>query len=166
MSEFESLKNQILNCQVCEDRFGFRPHPIVFGRKNSKVFQVSQAPSYNVHLTRKPFDDFSGKRLREWYGINEDIFYNEDNFYITALAHCFPGKSENGGDKIPTSECAKKWLLQELNLVDNKIYVVIGRQAAKFLFPKSGYEDLIFNNTYLNNKLAIVLPHPSPLNNT
>ena len=31
--------------------------------------------------------------------------------------------------------------------------------------PQSeNYNDLIFKNNYLNGKLAIVLPHPSPLN--
>ena len=31
-------------------------------------------------------------------------------------------------------------------------------------FPKENFNDLIFKNNYINGKLAIVLPHPSPLN--
>ncbi len=40
----------------------------------------------------------------------------------------------------------------------------MGAKAAKTFFPNENYEDLIFKNNYWNNKLTIVLPHPSPLN--
>ena len=162
---FEDLKNDILSCRDCQSNFGFEPVPIVHGKTNSKILQISQAPSKNVHLTKKPFNDITGKKLKfEWYQITDDIFYNEDNFYITALAHCFPGKSANGGDRPPPIVCAKKWLHKEIELVNNEIFVVIGQKAAKFMFPGDSYEDLIFRDNVLNGKLALVLPHPSPLN--
>lgn len=31
-------------------------------------------------------------------------------------------------------------------------------------FPNENFNDLVFKNNYINEKLAIVLPHPSPLN--
>lgn len=31
-------------------------------------------------------------------------------------------------------------------------------------FPNEKFNELIFKNNYINGKLAIVLPHPSPLN--
>jgi len=97
--EFESLKRNIKNCDLCEKVFGFKPNPVVFGNQNAKIVQISQAPSSNVHLTGKPFTDYSGKKLKYyWYEITDEEFYNEDNFYITALAHCFPGKTSSGAD--------------------------------------------------------------------
>lgn len=64
MEDFAELKSNIENCKACERKFGFCPHPIVFGSENSKIFQISQAPSRNVHITGKPFDDLSGKKLK------------------------------------------------------------------------------------------------------
>jgi uracil-DNA glycosylase family 4 len=165
MEDFIQLKTKILSCRDCKNRFGFIPRPILFGNENSKIDQISQAPSRNVHLTGKPFDDSTGKRLiKEWYKIDEKDFYNEDNFYITALSHCYPGKTKNGADRAPPIYCARKWLLREISTINNQIFVIIGQKAASFLFPNKTYEDLIFNNQYLNNKLTLVLPHPSPLN--
>jgi len=162
---FEELKNDILACRDCREKFGFEPIPIVRGTANSKILQISQAPSKTVHLTKKPFNDLSGNRLKfEWYQITDDIFYNEENFYITALAHCFPGKSANGGDRSPPIACAKKWLHREIEVVDNEIFVIIGQKAAKFIFPDDRFEDLIFKDNILNGKPAFVMPHPSPLN--
>jgi len=162
---FSILRQSILDCTDCESKFGFKPIPIVHGSVNSRIFQISQAPSNNVHITRKPFNDSTGKKLKyDWYQIKDEVFYDEDNFYITSLSHCFPGKSKNGGDKLPPMSCAKKWLNKEIATVNNEIFIIIGGKAAKFLFPDMDYTELIFRDNIINNKLAIVLPHPSPLN--
>jgi len=140
-------------------------HPIVLGNKNAKIVQISQAPSKNVHETLKPFNDLSGKKLKfEWYQITEEEFYNPNNFYIAALAHCYPGKNKNGNDNNPPKICYEKWIKKELEYIDNKIYIIIGAQAAKVFFPKEKFNDLVFKNNYLNGKLTFVIPHPSPLN--
>ena len=48
--------------------------------------------------------------------------------------------------------------------INNKLYIIIGAKSAKVFFPKEDFNNLIFKNNKLNGKLAIVLPHPSPLN--
>ncbi|WP_240941047.1 uracil-DNA glycosylase family protein [Paenibacillus sp. HB172176] len=164
--ELEALKREIEQCQDCKGRFGFPPKPIVHGHARSKMMQISQAPSRNVHLTGKAFNDLSGDTLKyKWYEITDEVFYDEDNFYITAISHCFPGKKPKGGDNPPPLSCARKWLEREMQLVDNELYIVIGARAAKFLFGNRSFEELIFANQVLKGKPAIVLPHPSPLNN-
>lgn len=164
MDNVLKLHKEILACNDCKELFGFEPHPVVHGNQNSKIVQVSQAPSANVHKTGVPFDDVSGKRLRSWYNIIDEIFYDKNNFYITGIAHCFPGKDGKGGDRKPPIHCAKKWLHKELAAVDNKIYIFIGRESSKFIFPDKDFKELIFTNQILNGKPAFVLPHPSPLN--
>lgn len=163
--EFEKLKKNILECRICKEKFGFEPHPILMGNVNSKIIQISQAPSQNVHNTLKPFNDASGRKLRnDWYHVSDEVFYNPDNFYIASIAHCYPGKSPNGGDRLPPKSCAKKWLLKEIELINNEIFILLGGKAADFFFPKEDFTSLIFKDNIINNKPAFVLPHPSPLN--
>ena len=165
LKQFHDLKEQISACRYCREDFGFEPHPILFGNLNAKIMQISQAPSRTVHNTGKPFDDASGRRLRsEWYKIPDNVFYNPDNFYIVSTAHCYPGKSPSGGDRRPPRCCADKWLTQELALVQNKIYILIGGYAAAYFFPGKKLTDLVFQDLEINGKKAFVLPHPSPLN--
>lgn len=162
---FDKLVNKIKKCDYCKNKFGFTPHPIFLGNEHSKIVQISQAPSANVHKTLKPFNDMSGKKLKyQWYKISDEIFYNPDNFYIAALAHCYPGKDKNGNDKMPPKICYELWIKKELEFINNQLYVIIGVKAAKLFFPKENFNDLVFKNNYINNKLTIVLPHPSPLN--
>ena len=68
--DFQKLIHNIQNCTICQEKFGFKPHPIFLGNINSKIVQISQAPSRTVHETLKPFTDQSGKKLKyEWYKI-------------------------------------------------------------------------------------------------
>ena len=162
---FNTIVEQIKNCSLCESHFGFKPHPIFLGNENSKIVQISQAPSATVHETLKPFTDMSGKKLKyDWYQITDDVFYNPDNFYIAALAHCYPGKDSRGNDRMPPKICYEKWIKEELKFINNKIYILIGAKSAKTFFPNENFNDLVFKNNYLNEKLTLVLPHPSPLN--
>lgn len=164
-AEFEVLRKEMLACRLCEEKFGFEPHPVLLGNVDSKIMQISQAPSQNVHRTRKPFDDASGRRLRtEWYKISDETFYNPDNFFISAIAKCYPGKSASGSDRLPPVSCAKKWLHREMELVDNQIFILIGGKAASFFFPKEDFAELVFRDNRINGKTTFVLPHPSPLN--
>lgn len=62
--DFNSLIENIKKCDICKNKFGFQPHPIILGNINSKIVQISQAPSATVHKTLKPFTDQSGKKLK------------------------------------------------------------------------------------------------------
>lgn len=165
MDEFNILIKELKKCDICKDKFGFIPHPVVIGNTNSKIVQISQAPSKTVHETLKPFTDLSGKKLKyDWYQITDEEFYNPNNFYIMSLAHCYPGKDKNGKDRLPPRICYDKWIKEELKYINNKIYILIGAKSAKIFFPNDNFNDLVFKDNYLNGKLTLVLPHPSPLN--
>jgi len=160
-----NLQNQISECRLCKDMFGFEPHPIVLGNHNAKIMQISQAPSKSVHETGKPFNDASGRRLRrEWYHISDEDFYDPNNFYIVSMAHCYPGKAPGGGDRRPPKICSRRWLLKEIELVDNEIYILIGGIASEFFFPGEKITSLAFEDRQINGKPAYILLHPSPLN--
>ncbi len=165
VNNFSELVREIKVCRECRSLFGFEPNPVFGGNQNAKILQISQAPSQNVHNTNKCFNDASGRKLRgEWYQISDEDFYNDDNFFISGVGHCYPGKSLNGGDKKPPKKCADKWLRQEIKFVNSKIIVLIGRYSASYFFPNDDFSSLIFKNQEIDGKLTIVLPHPSPLN--
>ena len=62
--DFNELKENILACQDCKAKFGFSPVPIFHGNQHAKIMQISQAPSNHVHLTKKPFNDPTGAKLK------------------------------------------------------------------------------------------------------
>lgn len=166
------LQDEIRRCRYCKDTglLPEEPNPLVWGEKEAKIVQISQAPSKSASKCGRPFSkdknipDGSGKRLIKWYQIPSEIFYDPKIFYITGLGHCYPGRA-TGGDKAPPYECARRWLNSELSYLDPDMFIVIGKRSASFLFPEKEYYELIFNDQKLFNKLAVVLPHPSTANN-
>lgn len=161
---FEQLKRELCACRLCEGKFDHEPRAIFQGAQDANIMQISQAPSIHVHNSGPPFHDASGKKLRrEWYQIDDAQFYDEHNFYIASMGHCYPGKGKQG-DKKPPRICARTWLMRELDAVDNQLYIIIGAMAAKELFPERSFEELVFHDQQLRGKPALVLPHPSPLN--
>lgn len=167
VNTIEQLLQELKKCRKCQEEFGYEPRPVVWGSPNAKIMQISQAPSKKVHEIGRPFSDLSGKKLRQsWYQISDEQFYNGDNFYITTVGHCFPGKSgRNNYDKKPPKCCYEMWTKKEIELKKNtQLYLIVGGEAAARLFPKRKLTDLVFEDLEINGVKAYVLPHPSPLN--
>jgi len=111
-NKIESVFAKIRQCEVCRTStppLPVTPNPIIRGNARSVIRIISQAPGTLAHNSSIPFKDPSGRRLRDWLGVDEDTFYNEDNFAITPMGFCFPGQDKNGGDLPPRKECAPLW---------------------------------------------------------
>lgn len=163
MTELEKLQVQLRACRHCEGML--EPRPVVHGNPGAPILQVSQAPGKKVHETGIPFNDASGRRLRQdWYQISDAQFYDPDLFYITSMGHCYPGKGKTG-DKKPPRCCFDMWTRREIELKPGtRMMLVIGREAASRLFPKREFTELVFQDQEYDGIPCYVLPHPSPLN--
>ena len=51
--------------------------PIFQFHEESRILLVGQAPGRKVEESGIPFHDLSGKRLMEWMGISEEVFYGK-----------------------------------------------------------------------------------------
>lgn len=159
---FRQFQDKLRKCRICKNVVG---PPLVWGDEKARIVQISQAPSQTAIRNQKVWTDASGRRLKyDWYQVSNEVFYNPRNFYITALSHCFPGKDKKGGDKKPPKVCAQRWLWKEISYLKPRLFIVIGKQAAEFLFPKRDFRQLVFKDQKLNGVKCLILPHPSPVN--
>ena len=160
----EDLLCKIRDCKVCAEHLPLGPRPIIEATKNSKIVLISQAPGRVVHESGIAWKDQRGKKLREWLGVDEDTFYDPDNFAILPMGFCYPGKAKTG-DLPPRKECAPLWhdeVWQEMKNV--KLKIMIGAYAASYYLGK---------HTKLTEKVQNYkefypefwpLSHPSPVN--
>ena len=166
MASFQTLLNDVKACSICKEFLPLGPRPILQFHPKAKILIAGQAPGKKVHESGVPFDDASGKRLREWLGITSDVFYDSKLISILPMGFCYPGTGKSG-DLPPRLECAVEWrkkLIQKL--VDIELILVIGQYAQKYHFDKrnSSLTDLVKSwRTYWPN--MVPLPHPSPRNN-
>jgi len=127
---------------------------------------VSQAPSLGAtQLGQKWRDNKSGKTLRGWFGLPDEVFYDENLVYLTAVGKCYPGKGK-GGDLLPNPVCAETWLEQEIEALKPKLIVTVGRKSFSWFFPDRSYDESLDGKIIKWQGVDVFpLPHPSGANN-
>ncbi len=160
----EELLADIRKCTICKEFLD--PNPVVLAGEKSKIVIVGQAPGIKVHQSGIPWDDASGKQLRNWLGVTDAQFYDTNNFAIVPMGFCYPGKGKSG-DLPPRKECAPKWHQPLLDEMPNmKLIILIGMYAQNYYLKDKAKRTLTETvdafHEYLPN--YFVLPHPSPRN--
>ncbi len=165
------ILSDIRNCTVCaasQPPLPVIPNPIVQAAPQSKIRIIGQAPGTLAHQTTLPFNDPSGKRLRAWLGVDEDVFYNPENFAITPMGFCFPGQDSKGGDLPPRKECAPLWQDKLDSALPNvRLVLVVGMYAVKWHLGHHGHKNLTETVKHWKDfgPSIMPLPHPSWRNN-
>lgn len=136
----------------------------------SKVMSVGQAPGVKEPIVGRPFAWTAGKTLFGWFtqscGWTEAQF--RERVYMAAVARCFPGKTNAGGDRVPDpgeiAQCAS-WLAEELELLKPALVIPIGKLAILQFMSFDKLTDVIggqFEVKKHGHRFDLIpLPHPS-----
>ena len=161
-----TLLNKIQRCEVCKEHLPLGPRPVIQLNAYSKIVIISQAPGRRVHETGIPWNDASGKKLKSWMNVSDEIFYNPACLSILPMGFCYPGKAISG-DLPPRPECAPLWHPQILkNFKSKPLILLIGQYAQRYYLKNSFKESLTETVRNYNEYLPTYfpLPHPSPRN--
>lgn len=167
MESLSSLLGDARACELCAAHLPFEPRPIVQAHASARILIAGQAPGRKVHETGVPFDDASGKRLRQWMGINRDVFYDRKFIAILPMGFCYPGTGTSG-DLPPRRECAPQWRARLLAAMPNiELTLVVGQYAQGWHLQEAGNSTLTEQVRAWRRRWPAVLPlpHPSPRNN-
>lgn len=180
MSELITLLQKIESCTLCAEHLPLGPRPVVRASKSARILIIGQAPGTKVHASGIPWDDASGKRLREWLQTDPDIFYDSSKIAIIPMGFCYPGKGKSG-DLPPRKECAPHWHETLLQCMPNiELTLLVGNYAQQYYLKDASsnhnsdpsdsylkkYKTLTERVKHWHNAPAgfIPLPHPSPRN--
>ena len=165
-TKLQLLTREIRACTCCEQQLPFAPNPIVRPSAKAKILIIGQAPGTKVHETSISWNDASGNKLRDWMGIDRDIFYDDDKIAVMPMGFCYPGKGKSG-DLPPRPECAPKWHSSLLELMSQvELTLLIGMYAQKYYLQAQRKKNLTETvrawRMYMPHYLP--MPHPSPRN--
>lgn len=166
MTELDNLLREVRNCTVCAQHLPLGPKPVLRASATAKILLIGQAPGTRVHASGVPWDDASGVRLREWMGIDEATFYDENKIAIVPMGFCYPGKGKSG-DLPPRKECAPAWhkpLLQQLPKAS--LTILIGQYAQAYYLGTKRKATLTDTVRAFEEYMPTYIPtvHPSPRN--
>ncbi|WP_375650312.1 uracil-DNA glycosylase family protein [Bartonella sp. OT172YNZD] len=172
-----TLEKKIYSCRVCIQQPHYfpplphEPNPVVYLSDTASIAVAGQAPGLRVHETSIPFNDRSGKRLRDWLGVTKEEFYNRSLFAIVPMGFCFPGYDNNKADLPPRRECREIWhekIFQAMPQI--KLVLAIGSYAQKWHITGLKHKTVSATVSDWRNILPIPqpqgynvmpLPHPS-----
>jgi uracil-DNA glycosylase len=140
------------------------PRPVA-----SKVYLVGQAPGPHEGELGRPFAWTAGKTMFKWFesiGVNEESF--RSRAYLAAVCRCFPGKTKQGGDRVPSPDeiaACSTWMQREFELLEPELVIPVGKLALSLFLPPAPLTDLIgrqFKAEAFGRHFDMIpLPHPS-----
>ncbi len=161
------LHTEIARCTVCAKDLPLGPRPVFRVSPTARILVIGQAPGRLVHASGVPWDDPSGKRLRQWMQLEDGVFYDSVQVGIMPMGFCYPGTGKSG-DLPPRPECALLWhevLLAKMPAIE--LTLLIGQYAQNYYLQdrckKTLTETVQTWREYAPTHLP--LPHPSPRNN-
>jgi uracil-DNA glycosylase len=164
---FKDMLGRVRGCTLCATHLPLGPRPIVQASSKARLLIAGQAPGRKVHESGIPFDDASGDRLREWLGIDREVFYDPDLIAILPMGFCYPGTGKTG-DLPPRAECAPAWRAEVLGQMPGiQLTLVVGQYAMQWHLGLKTAESLteVVRRWRDYWPARLPLPHPSPRNN-
>ena len=164
--ELDALLREIRACRLCEAHLPLGPRPVLAASASARLLIVSQAPGARVHETGIPWNDASGRRLREWLQMDDAMFYDARRVAIVPMGFCYPGRA-GSGDAPPRPECRATWHPRLLPLLREVEFTLsIGQYAQAWCLgarrKATLTETVCAWREYLPDNMP--LPHPSPRN--
>lgn len=158
---------EVRACTTCPGMVGpvITPRPVA-----SRVYLVGQAPGPREGDLGRPFAWTAGRQLFKWFeglGVDEERF--RSRAYIAAVCRCFPGKTAQGGDRVPSPaevEACSRWMRREIELLRPELVIPVGKLAIASILPETeALAEVVgkrFRVSVFGHEAdAIPLPHPS-----
>jgi uracil-DNA glycosylase len=162
------VHRQLDRCDKCRKMIG----PVVHGPPvPSRVFLLGQAPGPHEGKFGRPFAWTAGKTMFKWFhgalGVDEETF--RARVYMAAVARCFPGKANGGGDRKPDPgeiDNCRPWIEREVAILKPRLILPVGTLAIEQVLGTS--QPLIdvvgkpLHISWMGQAVDVIcLPHPS-----
>ena len=150
------IRNKILSCQDCKlHKTRERAVPGT-GVPDAKVFIVGEAPGYWEEQRGQPFVGRSGKFLMELFG---SVGITRHDMYIANTINCRP--PDNRDPMQDELDSCRHFVWDQLEFVNPKVVVSVGRFSAKIFFPQGSITDLHGKARYDGNRIYMAMYHPA-----
>ena len=161
MTDLDQLIAEVRACRLCAPMLPLGPRPIVQVSGRARLLIASQAPGARVHEKGLAFWDDSGNRLRDWLGLDREVFYDPERVAILPMGFCYPGRLAAGGDRPPRPECAPLWRDRVLALMPAvRLTLLVGTYAQAYVLGPAPMTGRVRDyRAYLPRYFP--LPHPS-----
>lgn len=132
MSELEVLAAEVAKCTQCLLHQGRTKAVPGEGAENADIMFIGEAPGFHEDQQGRPFVGAAGKFLDE---LLDSINLKREQVFITNVIKCRPPGNR---DPLPEEmEACKPFLDRQIELIQPKLVVTLGRFSMARAFPKA-----------------------------
>lgn len=126
------------------------------GSAHSQIMFIGEAPGKVEDETGKPFVGPAGKFLDQ---LLSSIGLVRNDVFITNMVKCRP--PENRDPEPEEIECCKPWLDKQIELIDPKVFVPLGRYAMAKFTPGLKISQAHGSAFKRSGKVYFIMYHPA-----
>jgi DNA polymerase len=157
--ELDSIAEKICVCTLCPLSKSRTIAVPGSGNYNTEIMFIGEAPGANEDKTGIPFCGAAGKFLDE---MLKSINLDREDIYITNTVKCRPPANRDP-EQTEKDICTSTYLDKQIELINPKIIVCLGRHAANYLIPGMPPISNSHGHAYKrpNGKIYLPLFHPA-----
>lgn len=156
MTELQSLAAEIAQCTECLLHRGRTKAVPGEGPANSEIVFIGEAPGFHEDQQGRPFVGAAGKFLEE---LLESISLTRQDVYIANVIKCRPPGNR---DPLPGEiEACKPFLDRQIELIQPKMVVTLGRFSMARAFPKARISQIHGQPRKLGGIVYYPMYHPA-----
>lgn len=156
MSALTELYEQIANCRDCE-LANYRTKVVPGeGPEDADLLFIGEAPGWNEDQQGRPFVGAAGEFLDQLLG---SIGLSREQVYIANVIKCRPPQNR---DPLPAEiRACSKWLDRQVEIIQPKIIVTLGRYSLAKYFPGEGISKIHGKPRKRDNVVYYPMYHPA-----
>lgn len=156
MSELETLAAEIAQCAGCLLHRGRTKTVPGEGPGNAEILFIGEAPGFHEDQQGRPFVGAAGKFLEE---LLETIGLTRKDVFIANVIKCRPPGNR---DPLPEEiEACKPFLDRQIELIQPKLVVTLGRFSMARAFPKARISRIHGQPSKIGGVLYYPMYHPA-----
>jgi DNA polymerase len=146
----------IHNCTRCPLHSGRSRAVPGEGPEPADIMMIGEGPGFHEDKQARPFVGASGRFLEE---LLDRIGYKRTDVFIANVIKCRP---PNNRDPQPDELTAcKEFLDQQIELIDPKIIVTLGRFSMQRYFPGASISKIHGQSKRVDDRLVVPMFHPA-----
>jgi uracil-DNA glycosylase family 4 len=149
--KLKEIKDEVVNFKdspLYEERIKNKVYPVLGeGSHDAEIMFIGEAPGKNEAKTGRPFVGAAGQILTR---LLEEIGIKREDVYITNIVKDRPPQNR---DPLPDEiEAYGSFLDRQIDIIQPKVLVTLGRFAMKYIMDKFGLEFEVLPITQMHGK--------------
>lgn len=156
MDELRKVAEEVAGCMVCQLHLSRKKAVPGEGPADADIMLIGEGPGFHENEQGRPFVGAAGRFLEE---LLESINLRREDVFIGNVVKCRP--PGNRDPKPEEIEACSLYLQRQINAIDPKVIVTLGRFSMARYFPDVKISKIHGEAKEIDGRMVIPMYHPA-----